>query len=169
MSIALVGQYTIGGVLAFFSFVRQSLSAHIIGIFGVLVLLSSLIRQRYRSDQRSRTRHGIFSLRTLIREVEDDLLHLRTARKMRLQFTRFDKGLVGSYLRSRKRNSLIPGATIPHNKLDASGGSVFLNLFGAAKGALMRAAASTPPLATASNLWPSSSRPRFITLQRQWH
>jgi hypothetical protein len=40
----------------------------------------------------------------------------------------------------------------PHDKqrhdksLDASGGSVFLNLLGAAKGALIRAAASTPPL-----------------------
>jgi hypothetical protein len=34
-----------------------------------------------------------------------------------------------------------------HNKsLDASGGSVFLNLLGAAKGALIRAAASTQPL-----------------------
>jgi hypothetical protein len=29
--------------------------------------------------------------------------------------------------------------------LDASGGSVFLNLLGAAEGALVRAAASTPP------------------------
>jgi F0F1-type ATP synthase assembly protein I len=34
-----------------------------------------------------------------------------------------------------------------HNKsLDASGGSVFLDLIGAAKGALIRAAASTQPL-----------------------
>jgi hypothetical protein len=35
----------------------------------------------------------------------------------------------------------------PNNSLDASGGSAFLNLFGAAQGALIRAAASTPPLA----------------------
>src|SRR6267143_3054733 len=34
--------------------------------------------------------------------------------------------------------------------LDASGGSVFLNLLGAAKGALIRAAASTPPFAAYS-------------------
>src|SRR5207237_8399612 len=34
----------------------------------------------------------------------------------------------------------------PTNRLDASGGSVFLNLLGAAKGALIRAAASTQPL-----------------------
>jgi hypothetical protein len=34
----------------------------------------------------------------------------------------------------------------PNKSLDASGGSVFLNLLGAAKGALSRAAASTQPL-----------------------
>jgi len=34
----------------------------------------------------------------------------------------------------------------PPKSLDASGGSVFLNLRGAAKGALIRAAASTQPL-----------------------
>ncbi len=34
-----------------------------------------------------------------------------------------------------------------HKSLDASGGSVFRNLFGAAKGALIRAAASTQPFA----------------------
>src|SRR6266571_8441007 len=34
----------------------------------------------------------------------------------------------------------------PNNSLDASGGSVFLNLLGAAKGALIRAAASTQTL-----------------------
>jgi hypothetical protein len=34
-----------------------------------------------------------------------------------------------------------------NNSLDASGGSVFLNLLGAAKSALIRAAASTQPLA----------------------
>src|SRR6266849_2931209 len=35
---------------------------------------------------------------------------------------------------------------LPNKSLDASGGGVFLNLFGAAKGALNRAAASTQPL-----------------------
>jgi hypothetical protein len=34
----------------------------------------------------------------------------------------------------------------PNKSLDASGGSVFLNLLDAAKGALIRAAASTQPL-----------------------
>jgi hypothetical protein len=40
-----------------------------------------------------------------------------------------------------------PGARAKHNKsLDASGGSAFPNLLGAAEGALIRAAASTQPL-----------------------
>ena len=38
----------------------------------------------------------------------------------------------------------------PNKSLDASGGSVFLNSFGAAEGALMRAAASTQPF---GGLW----------------
>src|SRR5438132_6743086 len=37
-------------------------------------------------------------------------------------------------------------AAAPNKSLDASGGSVFLNLLGAVKGALIRAAASTQPL-----------------------
>ena len=36
--------------------------------------------------------------------------------------------------------------TKPNNSLNASGGSAFLNLLGAAEGALVRAAASTQPL-----------------------
>jgi len=71
------GQYIIGGVLAS-SFVQQSLSPQVIGVLGVLVLLSSLIRQRYRADlQAQGARHRTVSLRTLIREVEDDLFALK--------------------------------------------------------------------------------------------
>jgi len=40
----------------------------------------------------------------------------------------------------------------PNKSLDASGGSVFLNLLGAAKGALIRAAASTQPLSGAQRV-----------------
>jgi hypothetical protein len=43
-------------------------------------------------------------------------------------------------------------ADAPYNKsLDASGGSVFCNLLGAAEGALIRAAASTQTLAVFSH------------------
>jgi hypothetical protein len=41
---------------------------------------------------------------------------------------------------------------MPNKSLDASGGGVFLNLLGAAKGALIRAAASTQPLSPALSL-----------------
>src|SRR2546421_5314810 len=44
----------------------------------------------------------------------------------------------------RTSNTADSSLLLPHNKsLDASGGSVFLNLLGAAKGPLIRAAAST--------------------------
>jgi hypothetical protein len=52
---------------------------------------------------------------------------------------------IGAFIRLPKRWTLF--ATKPSNKsLDASGGGVFRNLLGAAQGALIRAAASTPPL-----------------------
>jgi len=38
-----------------------------------------------------------------------------------------------------------PVFNAPNKSLDASGGSVFVNLLGVAEGALMRAAASTQP------------------------
>src|SRR5438477_13082069 len=44
----------------------------------------------------------------------------------------------------RTSNTADSSLLLPHNKsLDASGGSMFLNLLGAAEGALIRAAAST--------------------------
>jgi hypothetical protein len=48
----------------------------------------------------------------------------------------------------------------PNKSLDASGGGVFLNLLGAAKGALIRAAASTPPL---DSLLSGSPLTNFLT------
>src|SRR5260370_1062603 len=49
-----------------------------------------------------------------------------------------------------EQNSLVPTRTQHNKSLDASGGSVFLNLLGAAKGALNRAAASTQPFYASS-------------------
>ena len=72
------GQYIIGGVLAS-SFVQQSLSGSTIGFLGILVLFSSLVRQRFRSDIRAQNgRRRIRQLRQLIRETEDDLYALKT-------------------------------------------------------------------------------------------
>src|SRR4029077_1544128 len=73
-----IGQYIIGGLLAS-SFVQQSLRPDIVGILGLLVLLSSLIYQHFRPDIQLR---GAMSrglrLRALIRVAEDDLFSMRT-------------------------------------------------------------------------------------------
>jgi hypothetical protein len=67
------GQTVIGGVLAT-SFVQESLSRAIVGTLGVLVLLSSLIHQRYRPDLKTDdARERSYRLRVLIRAVENDL------------------------------------------------------------------------------------------------
>ena len=71
------GQYIIGGLLAS-SFVQNSVPAEVIGILGVLVLLSSLIRQRYRPDIKAvGAKRRAALLRSFIREVEDSLYALK--------------------------------------------------------------------------------------------
>ena len=55
---------------------------------------------------------------------------------------------------------------MPNKSLDASGGSVFLNLLGAAEGALNRAATSTQPLggfALADKFAASFRRKYYVT------
>ena len=60
----------------------SNLSGHLVGILGVLVLLSSLIRHQYRPDlQAQGARHRAVDLRALIREVEDDLRSSRTLKE----------------------------------------------------------------------------------------
>jgi hypothetical protein len=67
------GQFVVGGVLAS-SLVQAYLSPQLVGLIGLIVLMSSLVRQTYRPDlvtaaagQRSA------KLRALVRELEDDL------------------------------------------------------------------------------------------------
>jgi hypothetical protein len=75
------GQYIVGGVLAS-SFIQESFSSQVTGAFGILVLLSSLIRQRYRPDIKAvGAKRRIVSLRSFIREVEDNLYTLNTAQE----------------------------------------------------------------------------------------
>jgi hypothetical protein len=73
-----IGQYIIGGLLAS-SFVQQSLRPDLVGILGLLVLISSLIYQHFRPDIQLR---GAMSrslrLRALIRSVEDDIYAIRS-------------------------------------------------------------------------------------------
>jgi hypothetical protein len=72
------GQYIVGGVLAS-SFVQSSLSKDVVGLLGVLVLVSSLIHQRFRPDlqYRSAKERAVF-LRLLIRRAEDDVYAIQS-------------------------------------------------------------------------------------------
>ncbi len=72
------GQYVIGGVMAT-SFVQKSLSPEIVGVFGVLVVAASLLKQHYHPDinaQNAAQRAG--QLETLIRQSEDRLVVIET-------------------------------------------------------------------------------------------
>jgi hypothetical protein len=72
-----VGQYIIGGLLAS-SFLQQSLSSNVVGLLGLLVLVSSLLFQHFRPDIRLRGALArTLLLKTLIRTSEDDLYSMR--------------------------------------------------------------------------------------------
>lgn len=67
------GQYVIGGVLAS-SFVQEALSPKIVGVFGVLVLIASLIKQQYHPDVSAKQASiKAAQLQALIRETEDSM------------------------------------------------------------------------------------------------
>jgi hypothetical protein len=73
-------QYIVGGILAS-SFVQKNLSGDTVGFLGVVVLVSSLVHQRYRPDVQFRCGKGrCATLRRLIRSTEDDLFALREHR-----------------------------------------------------------------------------------------
>lgn len=72
------GQYVIGGVMAT-SFVQKSLSPEIAGIFGVLVVVASVLKQHYNPDvnaQNAAQRANQFE--ALIRQSEDRLVVIET-------------------------------------------------------------------------------------------
>lgn len=70
-------QFIVGGVLASY-FIQESLSSSMVGFLGVLVLLSSLIHQRYRPDlHAAQAKQRMFKSRKLIRLVEDDLFAIK--------------------------------------------------------------------------------------------
>ncbi|HYJ03681.1 MAG TPA: hypothetical protein VEX43_00990 [Chthoniobacterales bacterium] len=74
----ITGQYIVGGLLAS-SFIQQSLAKEIVGALGVVVLLSSLIYQRFRPDMRFRgASRRVYRLTALIRSAEDDLVRMRS-------------------------------------------------------------------------------------------
>jgi hypothetical protein len=68
-----IGQYIIGGLLAS-SFVQESLSPRTVGFLGVLVLLASLIKQRFRPEISAEIAiRKAAELKALIRTTEDRL------------------------------------------------------------------------------------------------
>lgn len=73
----IIGQYIIGGLLAS-SFIQETFTPKLIGVLGILVLLSSLIRQRFRPDLKANgSKNNIVILRDLIRKVEDDIYAIK--------------------------------------------------------------------------------------------
>ena len=66
-------QFVVGGILAS-SFVIRTLGENLIGLLGLLVLLSSLINQQFRPDLlRRASSDKLRRLRSLKRKLEDDL------------------------------------------------------------------------------------------------
>ena len=73
------GQYIVGGVLAT-SFIQSALSKETVGVLGLLVLVSSLIHQRFRPDLQYRNAKERASLlRVLIRKAEDEIYAIRSS------------------------------------------------------------------------------------------
>lgn len=71
------GQYVIGVVLAL-SFIENSLPAAAVGFLGILVIVSSLIHQRFRPDIKvQNTFKRVIWLRQLIRKAEDMIFEMK--------------------------------------------------------------------------------------------
>lgn len=69
-------QYVVGGVLAT-SFIQQKLSPNLIGFFGLIVLVSSIIKQHYHPEVKAKVAsQKAAKLQTLIRDSEDKIAAL---------------------------------------------------------------------------------------------
>lgn len=72
------GQYVIGGAMAT-SFLQRSLSPNVIGIFGVLVVVASLLKQHYHPETNAQSAWQKASqLSVLVRQSEDRLVVIET-------------------------------------------------------------------------------------------
>jgi hypothetical protein len=68
-----IGQYIVGGIIAT-SFIQQSLAPHIINVLGLLVLISTLIRQKFNPDLTASTAaRQAHLIRSFRRSTEDRL------------------------------------------------------------------------------------------------
>jgi hypothetical protein len=73
----LFGQVVIGGVLAS-AFVQDHIDKKMIGLLGLLVLVSSLVHQQFRPDLKQRgARRRVARLRQLLREAEDSIFEIQ--------------------------------------------------------------------------------------------
>lgn len=64
------------------AFIQKSLSPQIIGIFGLIVLISSLVNQHYRPAANAREASlKAAELSRIIRETEDRMVAIETSRK----------------------------------------------------------------------------------------
>jgi len=69
------GQFVVGGLLAS-SFMQQEIAKQMIGILGLLVLASSIIRQHYQPEIAAvAARERAVKLKAIIREVEDQMYY----------------------------------------------------------------------------------------------
>jgi hypothetical protein len=72
------GQYVIGAVMAS-AFVQKSLSPNIVGIFGIVVLIASAMKQHYHPDANVQNAlQSASQLETLISQSEDRLVVIQT-------------------------------------------------------------------------------------------
>jgi hypothetical protein len=68
-----IGQYIVGGVLAT-SFIQETLSNQITGFLGVLVLVASIIHQRFRPDLKvASARNRVTRLKKILRSANDQV------------------------------------------------------------------------------------------------
>ena len=71
-----VSQYVVGGTLAT-SFIQTTFPDWAVGLLGLIVLLASIIYQRFRPDLRmSAARRRVAALKAAIRRAEDDLFRV---------------------------------------------------------------------------------------------
>lgn len=74
-----IGQFVVGGVLAS-SFIQESLSPNLIGLLGVIVLITSLINQRFRPDlHAAQAKQRMYKARRLMRGIEDDIFAIQNS------------------------------------------------------------------------------------------
>jgi len=74
-----ISQYVVGGTLAT-SFIQSTLPEQAVGFLGLIVLLASIVYQRFRPDLRtSSARRRVAALKAVIRRAEDGLFEIREA------------------------------------------------------------------------------------------